>query len=192
MVLQWAYRQVYETLLKMVELGDGLPLLVAARLLAEDDSPDFLPDNRPRSATDDLVWQDYQLRSSFARTRSAEPELFTQLLKAKHRRTVRKLVNRSQWLRGSRLGRLLCEQADKFIEIKASARFPRSPARQIEFLARCLGAMLVGYEPSTGDRYVPGLVQWCSSCNRRPAAIDLIQTDQTHPVLRVCPWCGGC
>jgi hypothetical protein len=113
-------------------------------------------------------------------------------MRANHPRTVRKLVNRSQWLRGSRVGRLLSEQADKFIEIKASTRFPRSPGKQIEFLSRCLGAMLAGYEPSTGDRYAPELVQLCAFCHERPAAIDLVQTDQSDPVLRVRPWCGHC
>lgn len=45
----------------------------------------------------------------------------------------------------------------QLLSIKASPRFPRSPDKQIDFPVHSIGALLAGYEPSTGRRYLAGL-----------------------------------
>jgi hypothetical protein len=191
LVLLWRYQQVYGTLWRMAEIGDGL-LPEVAKILAEDKSVDPpLVSQGLAQNIDDSVFLDYQARLPRA-PMEAEPELFAQLLRAKHTRTIRTLVKRSCWLRGSHLGLFLWQQPDRFLKIKSSPRFPKSSHKQIEFLARRIGALLAGYEPSTGDRYIPGLINWCICCGERPAALGLIREGETDTSWSGRPWCGAC
>lgn len=198
LVLECAYQSVYGTLWGM-KYGSGLRPEVA-RLLREA-SPQlneerWLDDLRARErklemfSPQDLADEDWVAREHAEIARALEslpePELFDRLMKSNAPRTVRKLVNQSKWLRGPRgLGLFLKKQPERFLSIKMSARFPRSPDKQIEFLARSIGAVLAGYEPSTGVRYLARLGM-CEQCGERPAVTKLTRAGET------CSWCGAC
>lgn len=154
--LLWAYRMVYETLCKLRH-GEGFPPELA-KVFAEEFS-----------------------FSTPEQGRFAEPETFARLIRATAPRTVRKIVNQS-CLRGSRLGISLRGMAQHFLEIKASKRFPKSPEKQVEFIARGFGALIAGYKPSTGDRYLAVMVRRCQQCGERPVSLD----------FRGRSWCGDC
>jgi hypothetical protein len=165
LVLEWAYQTVHGTLWRM-HYGIGLPPELA-RMITDEDSE--------------------YTRAVAEERKQAEPEIFLRLMHAKAPRTVRKLVNQSRWLHGSRLGIVLQEQPERFLAIKAHRRFPKtSPDRQIEYLARTIGAVMVGYRPSTGLSYLARQLKWCEQCGERPAVMELI-TDG-----RVYSWCGAC
>lgn len=118
--------------------------------------------------------------------RLAEPETFDRMMRATAPRTVRRLVKQSQWLRGSRLGVLLWEQPERFLEIKAHPRFPKTSAeKQIDFLARTTSALIAGYQPNTSLKYL-ATMQRCEHCGERFAVIELIRDN------RVYQWCGEC
>jgi hypothetical protein len=118
LVLQWAYRTVHGTLWR-THYGIGLPPEVARMVVDEDCE---------------------YARAVVEERKQAEPEIFIRLMRAKAPRTVRKLVDQSQRLRGSRLGFVLQGQPERFLTIKADRRFPKtSPDKQIEFLARTIG-----------------------------------------------------
>ena len=164
-ILEWAYQTVHGTLWRM-QKGHRIPPEVA-RMAAKLDSnyAGILAQESNR----------------------AEPEIFARLMRAKAPRTVRRLVNQSEWLRGSRLGVALQEQPERFLVIKANRRFPKTSAeKQIEFLARTLGAVMAGYRPSTGLRYLAQQLKWCEECGERPAVMELIRDGRAYS------WCGAC
>jgi hypothetical protein len=138
----------------------------------------------------DLVRADYLQRQTIDSLRigaaSPEEEMFAQLVRATAARTIRKIVNSSRWLRGSRLGLLLWERPKSFLATKEILRFPKSRDKQIEFLARSMGALLAGYRPNTGYKYLATLVQRCEYCGEKPAIIDLSRqpaTDELKSML---------
>jgi hypothetical protein len=197
LVLEWAYRTVYEALWRM-EHGTGFrpevarmlnecsPQLNEERWLAElraeqRDLEEFIPKNLPE--------EDWAIRrrAEIARELKAlsEPELFARLMRANTPRTVRKLVTQSIWLRSSRLGVFLREQPERFIAIKADRRFPKSSDKRIDFLARSIGAALARYRPSTGRRYL-ARIEKCDQCGELPAVINLIRDRKVYS------WCGAC
>lgn len=130
----------------------------------------------------DVVQADYEQRrkTEDIRLNSVLPEneILAQLLRAKAERTIRKLVNKSHWLRGSILGVFLREQPGCFLEIKASPRFPKSRELQIEFLARSIAAVLTRYEPSTGYKYLASLVKRCRACGQKTAMLRLVRNTE--------------
>jgi hypothetical protein len=198
LVLEWAYQSVYGTLWGM-RYGSGLRP-EAARLLREA-SPQlneehWIEEMRAREREletfipQDLTDEDWLIREPREISRALEslpePDLFDRLMKSNAPRTVRKLVNQSKWLRGPRgLGLFLKEQPERFLSIRKSSRFPRSTDKQIDFLARSIGAVLARYEPSTGVRYLARLGM-CEHCGERPAVMALTRGGETRS------WCGAC
>jgi hypothetical protein len=177
--LLWAYQTVRGVLWRMLH-GEEWPQeymrLLADATLADDTQESAAP--QTHKPIGDSLFEDYQAHI----TLPAEPELFASLLRAKHPRTVRTIVNRSRWLRGSRLGLFLWESPERFLAIKRDPRYPKSLDNQMEFLSRTLGARLAGYEPSTGARYLSGLIHFCVRCKKRPSEV----------LLNGRYWCGTC
>ena len=195
MVLLWRYRWIYEILWEF-RYGGGFRGEVQ-RLLDEaskhqgvDDGDvlvleNFVPTN--------LVEEDWAMRTRteialMRMTRSAEPILFDRLMRAKSPRTVRKIVTQSKCLAQSELGEFLRQRPERFIAIKTNSRFPQSTDRRINFLAQSVAAVIFGYRPSTGRRYLakPELRELCEQCGERRAVMDLISPTGKYA------WCGAC
>jgi hypothetical protein len=167
-VLEWRYRQTYETLHALVYGGGLRPEF--ARLLKEID-PHAEEEPAPSFEHKTPV--------------PAEPPLFQTLLRANVPRTVRQIVNKSQCLRASYLGAFLLEQPERLLKLKQNSRFPKTCDKQIEFLARDLASPMAGYEPNTGMRYLSKISR-CHYCQDRPAVMTLNRDGKDRP------WCGNC
>lgn len=197
LLLRWAYRSVYETLWRM-RYGGGLRQEVA-RVIGEIspqlNEEEFVTKLRAaqreleRFTPENLVDADWAARTRCEITQDlnslAEPKLFASLMHANAPRTVRKLAKQSKRLFASRLGFFLKEQPERFLAIKASALFPTSAEKQIDFLARSIGAVLAGYRPSTGRRYLAKF-DLCEQCGERPAVVELFRGEKGYS------WCGAC
>jgi hypothetical protein len=138
----------------------------------------FIPQN--------LAAEDWLVRKRVERARELdsvpEPEIFCQLINTNSTRTVRKLVNQSRWLRGSPILRsFLLEVPERFLSIKASPRFPQSLDGQIEFLTRGIAAVVAGYKPSTGHKYLRTLIHRCEEC-QKPAIAELDRDSKVDPL----------
>jgi hypothetical protein len=136
-----------------------------------------------------LVLEDWAARSKSAR-RLAEPRprQFARLIHGEGAETLRKLLNRARALWAGRFGFSRKEFQLLFLRITTSARFPKSPDDQIEFLARSFAAAAVGYQPSTGYRKLADIVEWCHFCRKRPAIVD-VELESRQGLL---PWCAAC
>ena len=77
------------------------------------------------------------------------------------------------------------EHPEQFLKIKMSPRFPKSSDKQVDFLARAIGAAMAGYKPSTGARYL-AKVDLCEQCGERKADIELEREGKIYL------WCGVC
>lgn len=183
LVLPGVYKHVYETLYSMW-CGPGLCYrLEFRRVVSEslDGSSELSEESRPIVAEvedeTNLVLADYLQRKRIEQSRleyfQPEPILFAQLIRTQSTRSVRKIVNQSHWLSSSRTGGFLSQEPARFLGIKLSPRFPKSPQKQIDFLARSIAGMLVGYEPATAYRYLGSLIEWCQYCREKPALLYL-------------------
>jgi hypothetical protein len=185
LILLWRYHTIHGTLCGMMNGGGVASLPEVHRILTEVANEDFadgddLPVFSPEQGVEtDAVQTDYEQRRKTEDIRLnstlPESEILAQLMRAKAERTVRELVNKSQWLRGSTLGIFLREQPGRFLAIKASPRFPKSLENQIEFLARSIAAVFARYEPTTGYKYLASLVERCQACDQKPAKLQLVR-----------------
>lgn len=184
--LQSVYQSVYGTLWGM-HYGGGLRPEVATALGATSPQLDqtrwlsemicrqkalneFLPQNLP-----DEDWLTRQRRENARELEQLpETELFVRLVNACGTRTVRRIANQSRWIGGNTLlWRVLWERPEYFLRCKANSRFPRSPDKQIDFLARGIGGLIAGYKPNTALKYLAALVTFCQHCGTKPAVIEL-------------------
>jgi hypothetical protein len=195
--LLFYYRGVYDTLYEL-QYGSGLRSEIA-RLVGlpspeqneekwiasvrarQFELDEFVPANLPE---EDWAWRAKQdLRWELAGR--AKPILFDRLVRANAVRTIRKIATQATLLKGSLLGYFLREHPELLLRIKASQGFPRSLDRRIDFLARSIAAVLAGYRPSTGRRYL-GRRELCEQCGVRRAVMDLVIGTNSYA------WCGAC
>ncbi len=196
LVLSWAYKAVYDALWRM-EHGAGLTWEV--QQMIEPGSPQLGAASRTAELVSqqrelgkfmpkDLAGQDWAARQSIEIERDlcAIPEsgMFARLIHAGATRTVRLLANQSRFCTSGPLGLFLRDYPEQFLAIKISPRFPKDTDKQIEFLARGIAAVVAGYMPRTGNKYLFPLIQRCEHCTK-PAAIQLNRGHKVAPLKPV-------